>query len=66
MTERFIREKERFKITGIPRSSWYVLQKENKAPKPISLGENRVAWLLSDLIEWQAECIAEHKRSAAA
>ena len=37
----------------------YRLIKAGRFPKPLRLGANRVAWLESDLLAWQAAKIAE-------
>ena len=50
--ERFIREPERRLITGVSRSQWWSLEKEQIVPSRISLGGSSVAWRLSDLLAW--------------
>jgi prophage regulatory protein len=39
---------------GIPYTDVHILRlrKAGKFPKPVRLSENRIAWRLSDLIEW--------------
>jgi predicted DNA-binding transcriptional regulator AlpA len=46
------REERRFRITGVPKSSWYDLMRRGKAPKPIPLSETARGWLVSELEEW--------------
>ena len=58
-TETFIREKNREEITGVPTSTWYELMEIGAAPKPVKIGSRSVAWLRSELTEWQAKRIAE-------
>jgi prophage regulatory protein len=50
--DRVVREAERHKITGVPPSSWYPLQNQGIAPRPIPLGPRSVGWLLSELEAW--------------
>ena len=59
MRERFIREPERRSITGVPTSTWYEMMDEGRAPKPVPIGPRAVAWLLSELSEWQSIRITE-------
>lgn len=54
---RFVREKEREQITGVPKSTWYLRMKQGTAPKPHAIGPNSVAWLESDLQGWIREQI---------
>ena len=46
------REAELRIITGIPTSSWYLLQKKGLAPKPIRLGPRSVGWPRRVLFAW--------------
>lgn len=50
--ERFVREPERARITGIPTSSWYTMQQQGLAPRPYHIGPRTVAWRLSELTRW--------------
>ena len=59
MADRFVRERERREITGVPTSTWYEKMQEGAAPQPVNIGPRSVAWLLSELSEWQAQRIAE-------
>lgn len=59
MPTRFIRRKEVCHLTGLSPSSVYLLMNQNKFPASIRLpGGKAVAWLLSDVQEWQRQCIA--------
>lgn len=49
-TERLVREQERKRITTLSRSRTTQLEREGKHPKRRILGNNSVAWLLSDLL----------------
>lgn len=64
MSDRFIREKERQEITGVPTSSWYDMMAAGNAPKPVPIGKKTVAWIESELDAWKALLIS--KRDAAA
>lgn len=59
---RFIRRKEVCYLTGISPSAVYLLLQQGKFPPSIRLpGGKAVAWLLSDIEEWQLKCIADSK-----
>lgn len=49
-----IRERERFRMTAISRVQWWRLEREGKVPRRITLGENSVGWLKSELEGWIA------------
>ncbi len=55
---RLVREAERERITGCPRSTWYWLQSKGEAPKPVPLGANTVAWIEQELFDWVQERIS--------
>ena len=52
---RFIRKKELLHLTGLSSSSTYDLIARGLHPKQIKLSEKSVGWLLSDVLEWQAQ-----------
>lgn len=59
MPTRFIRRKEVCHLTGLSPSSVYLLMNQSKFPSSIRLpGGKSVAWLLSDIEEWQRQVIA--------
>ena len=47
-------------LTSISRSHLHRLARDGKSPKPIKIGENRSAWLESDVQEWISECLRKH------
>ena len=49
-SERYVREREREKITAIPRAQAWELERQGIHPKRIKLSTRSVAWLLSDLL----------------
>lgn len=49
VSEKLLDEKQRKKVTGISRSTWYRLTMQNRAPKPRKI-DNKNRYLLSDLI----------------
>ena len=57
--DRFVRERERKEITGVPTSTWYAMMGKGEAPSPVNIGPRAVAWLRSELSEWQSKRIAE-------
>lgn len=64
-SEKFVRERERRAITGVPTSSWYDMMSKGTAPKPVKIGPRAVAWLRSEIAEWQHQRIAERDNHAA-
>src|SRR5665213_1867327 len=63
--ERLLVSKKERKTIGIPYSFQHIarLEKANKFPKRISLGQCRVAWVYQEVCEWIAERVA--RRDAA-
>jgi prophage regulatory protein len=62
-TDRLVRESERKRITSISRSRTTQLEREGKHPKRKVLGNNSVAWLLSDLLMFineRGDCDAKY------
>ncbi|EMH1202073.1 MULTISPECIES: helix-turn-helix transcriptional regulator [Serratia] len=53
LTERVIREVECRKLTGICRTTRYMMEKDGKFPIRRKLGGRAVGWLLSEIHEWQ-------------
>lgn len=62
---RVVREAERARITGIPRSTCYLLMKQGKFPKPVPIGERSVAWLESELLEWVEQRVRDRDAEVA-
>jgi prophage regulatory protein len=52
--DRFVREDERAKITGLSRSAWFAAERAGRAPRRVRLGPNAVGWRLSELMAWMA------------
>ncbi|NEY29908.1 DNA-binding protein [Hafnia paralvei] len=51
--ERVIREAECRQLTGICRTTRYMMEKEGDFPARRKLGGRAVGWLLSEVTEWQ-------------
>ena len=51
--ERVIREAECRQLTGICRTTRYMMEKEGLFPARRKLGGRAVGWLLSEVSEWQ-------------
>ena len=51
---RVLREKDRFRLTGLSRVQVWRLEREGRFPKRIQLGTNSVGWLASELDAWIA------------
>jgi prophage regulatory protein len=52
-TERVIREAECRQLTGICRTTRYMMEKEGRFPARRKLGGRSVGWLLSEISAWQ-------------
>lgn len=55
MEERIIREEERRRITGVPRTTWHRLRTKGLTPEPVKVvGEDSpaIGYRLSDLQDW--------------
>ena len=63
---RLVRESERARITGVPRSTWYLRMKQGTAPKPVPIGENAVAWVEQELLDWVSQQIAKREEAKSA
>lgn len=53
MNHTFLRLPEVIKRTGLSRSTIYKAINENRFPKAIKLGPKSVAWVDSDIQDWQ-------------
>lgn len=51
--ERVIREAECRQLTGICRTTRYMMEKEGEFPARRKLGGRAVGWLLSEVTDWQ-------------
>lgn len=62
---RLVRERERAAKTGVPKSSWRELMAAGKAPMPVRIGPQAVAWVESELDEWIAERVRAREAESA-
>ncbi|HCD5021498.1 AlpA family phage regulatory protein [Klebsiella pneumoniae] len=53
LTDRTIREPECRQLTGLCRTTRYMMEKEGQFPARRKLGGRAVGWLLSEVSEWQ-------------
>ena len=60
MTENFLRRPDVERRTGIARSTLYDKMKSGDFPMPIRLSGRCVAWLESEVADWQAQQMARH------
>lgn len=49
---RVVREKERFRLTGLSRCQAWRLERAGQFPSRIHLGANSVGWLASEIEQW--------------
>lgn len=59
--QRFLRRAEVQSMCGLPTSSLYELMERGEFPKPIKLSARTVAWLESDIRDWQEAKIAQRE-----
>ena len=64
--KKLVSKKELKTVLGIPYSFQHVarLEKAGRFPKRIRLGQNRVAWLLSEVEAWVDERLANRECSS--
>lgn len=62
---RLIRRKEVQDKTGLGASSIYAMMKQGNFPQCLNLSERRVAWVESDIDQWIAERVANHRATNA-
>nr|HAT2257104.1 AlpA family phage regulatory protein [Citrobacter freundii] len=54
--DRIIRENECRRLTGICRTTRYLMERNGKFPARRQLGGRSVGWLLSEVTAWQQNC----------
>jgi prophage regulatory protein len=57
--QRFLRRPDVQRVTGLPCSTLYEMMSDGRFPKPVPLGGQKVAWIESEIIDWQKRRIAE-------
>ena len=57
---KLLKAKDVSELTSISRSHLHRLARDGKFPKPIRIGENRSAWLESEVQDWISECVRKH------
>lgn len=60
--QRFLRRQDVEYATGLPTSTLYELMDRGDFPRPIQITPRRVAWLESDVADWQKAKIAAASR----
>lgn len=50
-------------LTGLSRSSIYLMMSEDRFPKPIRLGKRAVGWREIDIIDWLDACAKQEEQS---
>ncbi len=59
MTERFLREPEVQKITGLSRTTRWRLERDGKFPHRRRISTSAVAWVESEVQDWLRACLEE-------
>lgn len=49
--DRFVGERERREITGVPRQTWWRMERAGQAPGRLQVTPGRVGWRLSELLQ---------------
>lgn len=57
--QKFLRRSEVQSLTGLPTSTLYEMMDRGEFPQPIRLSPRTVAWLETEIAEWQAIRIAD-------
>lgn len=52
LTDRFLRDREVRKLTGLSRTTRWRLEAKGQFPKRRKLSENTVGWLASEVADW--------------
>lgn len=52
--DRYIREEECFRLSGLSRTTRWRLERKDKFPRRRQLSDNAVGWLLSEVLAWRA------------
>lgn len=65
MPDSFLRRPTVERLTGLSRSAIYDFMKEQRFPKPVSIGGNAVAWIESEVREWMQARVVERDGRAA-
>ena len=52
MIDRFIRERECLKISGLSRTTRWRLERQQLFPKRRKISQNTVGWLESEILSW--------------
>ncbi len=55
MKDRFLREPEVARVTGLSRSTRWRMERRGEFPRRRALSRNAVAWLASEIEAWMAE-----------
>ena len=60
--QNFLRRPKVCEITGLKTSTLYEKIADGTFPKPIPISKRLVVWLESEVADWQAERVAEHRK----
>ena len=63
VTQTFLRVADVTRVTGLPRSTIYEMAERGAFPKQVRLSPRAVAWLESEILDWQRARIAERAKS---
>ncbi len=55
MNERFLREPEVRRVTGLSRTTRWRLERDKRFPRKRKLSDNAVGWLASEIEAWVTE-----------
>ena len=64
--QRFLRRRAVEQMAGVTRSTLYAAMAEGRFPKPVKVTRKAVAWLESEIVDWQRRRVAERDRATSA
>ena len=62
MKNKFLRLSSVIELTGLSRSTIYLMIKNDEFPEQVSLGERSVAWIEKEILDWIEMKINESRR----
>jgi prophage regulatory protein len=62
--KQFLRRQQVESLTGLSCSTIYAKMKTGEFPKPFQIGPQSVAWLESDIADWQAKILVAAGKAA--
>lgn len=64
MVQTFLRLPRVLEVTGMGRATLYAKIATKEFPRPVKLGPKAVAWVESEVADWQAARLADREKAA--